>query len=92
MLKRLAAALGGLALALGGAVVAAPAAQATPQNCFYYVYSHVPAAPYEVVEAACYAGATGSPDSLRDCYNLMRSVYIPAQVAYDACLRAAIEQ
>ncbi|MFD8549722.1 hypothetical protein [Streptomyces sp. NPDC059649] len=85
---RLAAALSGLALALGGVVAAAPAAHATPQACFYTVLEQHPGANPEVVERACLIGAGGTPEALRACYFELRRDYVPAMIAYEACRRA----
>ncbi|MFH8336502.1 hypothetical protein [Streptomyces sp. AM6-12] len=91
MLKRLAAAVGGLALALSGAVAAAPAAHATPQGCVYQVLEQYPGANPAVVEHACLAAADGSPDGVRACYFELRRDYVPAQLALEACRRASEE-
>ncbi|MEU7040982.1 hypothetical protein AB0A77_07970 [Streptomyces varsoviensis] len=89
---RLVAAVSGLALALGGAVAVAPAAQAaTPQNCFYYVLEKHPSAKPEVVQRACITGAKGTQEAHRICYRDLRRDYVPAQVAYEGCRRAAQE-
>ncbi|MER7988599.1 hypothetical protein ABTY53_23855 [Streptomyces noursei] len=88
---RLAAALSGLALALGGAVALAPAAHATPQACFYTVLEQHPEAHPEVVERACLLGAEGGPEGVRACYTELRRDYVPAVVAFEACRRAAAE-
>ncbi|MFD7668380.1 hypothetical protein [Streptomyces sp. NPDC059788] len=89
MSKRLATVLSCFALALGGAVTAAPAAQATPQACFYYVLEQHPQAATEVVERACRTGAKGGQESFRACYTELRRDYVPAVVAGEACRRAA---
>ncbi|MFE7121863.1 hypothetical protein ACFU99_41180 [Streptomyces sp. NPDC057654] len=86
---RLVAALSGLALALGGAVAVAPAAQASPQGCFYYVLEKHSDAKPEVVERACLTGAKGTEESRRACYFDLRRDYVPAQVAMEGCRRAA---
>lgn len=89
MLKRLAAAVGGIALVLGGAVAAAPAAVATPQGCFYQVLEQNPDADAAVVEQACLTAADGSPENVRACYFDLRKEYVPAQLALDACRRSS---
>ncbi|MGW0883856.1 hypothetical protein [Streptomyces sp. NPDC002671] len=89
MLKRLAAALGGLTLALGGTVAMAPAAHATPQACFYQVLEKHPGVNLEVVENACVTAAEGTPVSIQVCYFEMRAVYVPATEALAACRLAA---
>jgi hypothetical protein len=91
MSKRLAAALGCLVLALGGAVAVAPAAQATPQACFHTVLEQHPGADPEVVERACLIGAEGGPEGVRACYTELRRDYVPAVIAFEACRRAAEE-
>lgn len=88
MPKRLAAALSCLALALGGAVVMAPAAQATPQACYYYVLEQHPGANEEVAERACRIGGKGGEQNFRACYLELRRDYVPPVVARDACRRA----
>ncbi|MGA4848665.1 hypothetical protein ACOBQB_21305 [Streptomyces sp. G5(2025)] len=85
-MPRLAAALSGLALILGGAVIAAPAAHATPQACFYYVLEQHPETNPEVVERGCVIGAQGD---VRACYTELRRDYVPAQIAYEGCRRAS---
>jgi hypothetical protein len=85
---RLAAALSGLVLALGGAVAAAPAAHASPQSCFYTVLQQHPQANPEVVERACLTGAAGTEEAIRSCYTQLRREYVPAVIAFEACRRA----
>ncbi|MFF5437849.1 hypothetical protein [Streptomyces achromogenes] len=85
---RLAAALSGLVLALGGAVAAAPAAHASPQACFYTVLEQHPQANPEVVERACLTGALGTEEAIRSCYTQLRRDYVPAVIAMEACRRA----
>ncbi|BDM68856.1 hypothetical protein HEK616_23430 [Streptomyces nigrescens] len=92
LVPRLAAALSGLALALGGVVAVAPAAHATPQACFYTVLEQHPGANPEVVERACHLGAEGGPEAARACYFELRRDYVPAVVAFEACRRAAEEE
>ncbi|OKI02575.1 hypothetical protein A6A06_16310 [Streptomyces sp. CB02923] len=89
MPKRLAAVLSCLALALGGAVAAAPAAQATPQACFFYVLEQHPGADEEVAERACRIGGKSGTENFRACYAELRQDYVPAVVAGEACRRAA---
>ncbi|MFI0257535.1 hypothetical protein ACH4OW_00625 [Streptomyces sp. NPDC017056] len=89
MLKRLAAALGCLSLALGGAMAIAPTAQATPQACYYYVLEQHPGANEEVAERACRIGGKGGTEHFRACYAELRRDYVPALVAGEACRRAA---
>ncbi|MEU7223827.1 hypothetical protein [Streptomyces chrestomyceticus] len=89
MPKRLAAALSCLALALGGAVAMAPAAQATPQACYYYVLEQHPGANEEVAERACRIGGKGGEENFRACYLDLRRDYVPPVVARDACRRAS---
>ncbi|WP_189302979.1 hypothetical protein [Streptomyces albospinus] len=91
LVPRLAAALSGLALALGGAVAAAPAAHATPQACFYGLLEQHPGADEEVAERACLRGAEGGHENLRACYFELRRDDVPAVIAYEACRRAAEE-
>ncbi|MER6305723.1 hypothetical protein [Streptomyces sp. NPDC001657] len=92
LVPRLAAALSGLALTLGGVVAVAPAAHATPQACFYHVLAQHPGADPEVVERACLTGAEGTPEAVRACYVELRQDYVPAVVAFEACRRAGQEQ
>ncbi|WP_030662807.1 hypothetical protein [Streptomyces rimosus] len=89
MPKRLAATLSCLALALGGAAAIAPAAQATPQSCFYYVLEQRPGTDEDVAERACRIGGRGGPENFRACYAELRRDYVPAVVAGEACRRAA---
>ncbi|GAA2709404.1 MULTISPECIES: hypothetical protein [Streptomyces] len=58
---RLAAALGTLALAAGGAVIAAPAAHATPASCANYLAGSNPARNTSVGDLACAVGGLGLP-------------------------------
>ncbi|MEV5599514.1 hypothetical protein [Streptomyces sp. NPDC052496] len=88
MPKRLAAALSCLTLALGGAVAMAPAAQATPQACYYYVLEQHPGADEEVTERACRIGGKGGTENFHACYAELRRDYVPAVVAGEACRRA----
>ncbi|WP_172383337.1 hypothetical protein [Streptomyces sp. MNP-20] len=89
MLKRLAAVVGGLALALGGAVAAAPAVNATPQGCFYQVLEQHPEVDADVVAHACLTAADGSSESVRACYAELRREFVPAQLALEACRRSS---
>ncbi|MER6303531.1 hypothetical protein ABT247_28800 [Kitasatospora sp. NPDC001539] len=89
--QRIAAAASVLALALGGAVALAPAAAATPQSCFYYLLENSPDVDHEIAEDACKAGADGSKQSFEECYRLLRSDYVPAEFARNACRKAAME-
>ncbi|KAA6220934.1 hypothetical protein CP973_02080 [Streptomyces albofaciens JCM 4342] len=89
MLKRLAAALGCITLAFGGAVAIAPTAQATPQSCYYYVLEQYPGADEEVAERACRVGGQGGRENFRACYFELRKDHVPAVVAGEACRRAA---
>lgn len=91
LVPRLAAALSGLALALGGVVAVAPVAHATPQACFYTVLEQHPEADPEVVEGACLLGAEGTPEAVRACYFELRRDFVPAVIAFEACRRAAEE-
>ncbi|MFI8931693.1 hypothetical protein ACIG3E_28965 [Streptomyces sp. NPDC053474] len=91
MLKRLAAVVGGLALALGGAVAVAPAVNATPQGCFYQVLEQHPDVDEDVVAHACLTAADGSSETIRACYHELRREYVPAQLALDACRSSSQE-
>ncbi|WP_258565238.1 hypothetical protein [Streptomyces sp. WELS2] len=92
VLVRLAAALSGLVLALGGAVAAAPAAHASPQACFCTVLERHPQADPEVAEHACLTGAPGTEEALRSCYGQLRRDHVPAVIAFGACRRAPQEE
>ncbi|MEV6978813.1 hypothetical protein [Kitasatospora sp. NPDC093806] len=67
LVRRIAAATCGLTLALGGVVALAPAANATPQGCFYYVLEHKPDADAQVAEDACLIGSAGDQQAFQDC-------------------------
>ncbi|MFE0193157.1 hypothetical protein [Streptomyces sp. NPDC059008] len=88
---RLAAALGGLALALGGVVAAAPAAHATPQACYYHVLEQHPGADPELVADACLLAADGAQEHVRACFFALQRQYVPAMLAMDACRRSSQE-
>ncbi|MFB7636753.1 hypothetical protein ACFC0M_38215 [Streptomyces sp. NPDC056149] len=91
LVPRLAAALSGLALALGGVTALAPAAHASPQSCFYHVLQQNPSAIPELLERACLIGASGTPEGLRGCYAELRKDWVPAALAFEACRHAARE-
>ncbi|MFF2045709.1 hypothetical protein ACFVVX_35340 [Kitasatospora sp. NPDC058170] len=91
LVRRIAAAASGLALALGGVVALAPAASATPQGCFYYVLEHKPDADAQLVEDACLIGAAGGQHAFQQCYHLLREDFVPAVVAGEACRKASKE-
>ncbi|MEU9121494.1 hypothetical protein AB0C96_16835 [Streptomyces sp. NPDC048506] len=91
LIPRLAAAVTGLALVLGGVVAAAPAADASPLGCFYHVLEQHPGADPELVEQACRSGEEGGPENFRMCYFQLRQEYVPAVVAAEACRRAGQE-
>ncbi len=88
---RLAAALGGLALALGGVVAAAPAAHATPQACYYHVLEKHPGVNPQLVADACLRAADGEEEHVHACYFELRRVYVPAMDAMGACRRSSQE-
>lgn len=76
--------LAGLALALGGAVVAAPAAHADISDCQNYVQDQG----YDVtdtVRMACYVGLVGDQ---RSCAVDLNQA-VPGAVAIEACRQAA---
>lgn len=88
MIRRLAVAGCGAALALGGLTAVAPAASATPQSCFYYLLQNQPGVDLPTAEAACTAGGTGTDTAFSDCYAVLSSQYVPAVSAVEACLAA----
>ncbi|MFJ3975193.1 hypothetical protein [Streptomyces sp. NPDC090021] len=73
--------LAGLALALGGAVVAAPSAQADVKACEQYVAQHAPKAVDDAAEA-CYEGAIGNQTS---CVSSLTEVGASKDAADSAC-------
>ncbi|EMF01682.1 hypothetical protein J7W19_30120 [Streptomyces mobaraensis NBRC 13819 = DSM 40847] len=90
---RLAAALGTLALAAGGAVIAAPAAHADGPGCANYLAGGNPARSTLGTDVACGVGALGLPNPAVGkvlCETLMSKVdqVGPARTA-TACKQAA---
>ncbi|CAL9676894.1 hypothetical protein [Streptomyces sp. enrichment culture] len=79
----------GLGLALGGAVTLAPAASATPHNCFYRVLEAAPDVDATLVNDACEIGSAGDEGGFRLCYRILRDDYVPAAAAAGACRSAA---
>lgn len=88
LVRRIVAAASGLALALGGAVALAPAASATPQGCYYYLLESRVDVDHAVAEDACTVGANGTKQAFEECFRLLRSDYVPAVIAGEACRRA----
>ncbi|WP_424889747.1 hypothetical protein [Streptomyces sp. XH2] len=68
---RLAAALGTLVLAAGGAVIAAPAAHASGTDCSNSLAAATPARNTSVGDLACRVGATGLPTVSEAACNLL---------------------
>ncbi|AQT72859.1 MULTISPECIES: hypothetical protein [unclassified Streptomyces] len=73
--------LAGLALAAGGAVVAAPSAQADVKACEQYVAQHAPKAVDGAAEA-CYEGQIGN---LTSCVSSLVAVGASKDAANAAC-------
>ncbi|MFB7173372.1 hypothetical protein ACFCYM_21485 [Streptomyces sp. NPDC056254] len=73
--------LAGLALALGGAVAAAPSAQADVKACEQYVAQHAPKAADGAAEA-CYEGRIGDQTS---CVASLTAVGASKDTANTAC-------
>ncbi|KJK51847.1 MULTISPECIES: hypothetical protein [unclassified Streptomyces] len=73
--------LAGLALALGGAVAAAPSAQADVKACEQYVAQHAPKAADGAAEA-CYEGRIGNQTS---CVASLTAVGASKDTANTAC-------
>ncbi|MEU7168372.1 hypothetical protein AB0A70_27645 [Streptomyces morookaense] len=87
---RLAAALAALALAVGGAVIAAPAAHASGPDCANLLAGTTPARSTALGEVACKVGAAGLP-TLSDagCNVLLtQAAQISATRAASACSQA----
>lgn len=76
--------LAGLVLAAGGALVVAPAASASVQQCQQYVVSHGKPSTADVAQA-CYQGAIGNQTS---CVASLKAAGISTDVSNGAC-RAA---
>ncbi|MCQ8770137.1 hypothetical protein [Streptomyces telluris] len=68
---RLAAALGTLVLAAGGAVIAAPAAHASSADCSNSRAASTPAHSTSIGDLACRVGATGLPTASELACNLL---------------------
>ncbi|MFG2341350.1 hypothetical protein [Streptomyces yangpuensis] len=73
--------LAGLALTVGGAVVAAPSAQADVKACEQYVAQHAPKAVDGAAEA-CYEGTIGNQTS---CVSSLVAVGASKDAANSAC-------
>ncbi|WP_372411208.1 hypothetical protein [Streptomyces luteireticuli] len=88
---RLAAALGTLALAASGAVIAAPAAHADGPSCANFLANGVPAHNSVDSNVACGLGATGLPTVVGStlCNTVLTDVaQISAANASSACTKA----
>ncbi|MFD9904899.1 hypothetical protein [Streptomyces sp. NPDC059063] len=88
---RLAAALGTLALAAGGAVVAAPAAHATPTDCGNYLADSKPARNTSVGDLSCAVGGLGVPKPVAGtlCNTLLtKAAVVSAARSDSACMLA----
>ncbi|MFD8993937.1 hypothetical protein [Streptomyces abikoensis] len=87
----LAAALGTLALATSGAVIAAPAAHADGPSCVNFLANHVPAHNSVDSNVGCAVGAAGLPTGVGDtlCTTVLEHVaQISAANSSSACTRA----
>ncbi|MFE7099336.1 hypothetical protein [Streptomyces erythrochromogenes] len=73
--------LAGLALAVGGVVLAAPSAQADVKACEQYVAQHAPKATDGAAEA-CYQGQIGNQTS---CVSSLTAVGASKDAANSAC-------
>ncbi|MYW03045.1 hypothetical protein [Streptomyces sp. SID3343] len=87
---RLAAVGGGIALALGGLVAVAPTADASAQDCYFYLLENHPGIDPAAAEGACVVSAEGGVVNRNACYGALREFYVPATIALEACRRAQV--
>ncbi|MEV8535817.1 hypothetical protein [Streptomyces sp. NPDC051211] len=83
---RLAAVCTGAALVFTSLALIAPAAHANASHCISYLATAAPGTDTNVVNYACFAGASGDTEN---CVEPLIDEGVPTIVALEACVRAA---